>query len=177
MAHSDTCNSCGLEVMHALGHFGNREGLHRRRGMPHSVGDYVIMSVTLPGTHRACLCCRTPHPHTARHPLMPTDSLLHKLAGLQHSTAPHSEMSAATRQLALAYPEAPPALGAHGPAPKPRCPWPHLLQQISSGSAWPGRCCWNWGAGGAATGTAASGVRTSPDSATDDNSASSFCRN
>lgn len=39
------------------------------------------------------------------------------------------------------------------------------------------RCCWNQGAGGATTGTAASGVRTSPDSDTDDSSASSFCRN
>lgn len=39
------------------------------------------------------------------------------------------------------------------------------------------RCCWNRGTGGAATGTAASGVRTSPNSDTDDSSASSFCRN
>lgn len=137
LAHSETYNGCGLEEMHALGHFGNREGLHRRRGMPHSVGDYIIMAVTLPGTHRACLCGRPPHPHTVRHPLMPTDLLQHKLAGLQHSSAPHSEMLAETR-LALACPEAPLALGAHGPVSKPCFPRPHLLQQISSGSAWPG---------------------------------------
>lgn len=88
-----------------------------------------------------------------------------------------------TRNYMLDSLKAPLDSGAHRPVAKPGCPlpldesWPFQHKQISRKSNQPGGCCWNWGHGKAAAGTAVSGVRTSPDGAADDNSASSFCRN